>query len=139
MNRKSPDYSVIRDQVRFETILGSYGLEMRGQGAERMIRCPFHDDGSPSCSVNLDKRVFHCFACNEAGTILDFVAGMESCSIAEAARLLAERACSRLHCWGPSGLRDRHLANRAGTILSASTCHSIRIIRISRNGVSRRP
>ena len=54
-----------------------------------MIRCPFHDDRSPSCSINLDRKVFHCFACGEKGTIIDFVARMESCSTADAARLLA--------------------------------------------------
>jgi DNA primase len=113
MNRKSPDYAAIRDQVRFETILTSYGLEMRGQGAERMIRCPFHDDGSPSCSVNLEKRVFHCFACNEAGTILDFVAGMESCSIAEAASLLAERGMLSASLLEPAGA-ERPPSGEAG-------------------------
>ena len=90
MKEKRPDYARVRDLARFEGILGRYGLEMRSRGLERMIRCPFHADKSPSCSVNLEKKVFHCFACGEAGTVLDFVARMESCSVAEAARLVAE-------------------------------------------------
>ena len=89
MTKMHPDFGAIRDQARFETVLANYGLETRGQGVERMIRCPFHDDRSPSCSINLDKKVFHCFACGGKGTILDFVARMEYCSIADAARLLA--------------------------------------------------
>ena len=88
MTTMHPDFGAIRYQTRFETVLAHYGLEARGQGVERMIRCPFHDDRSPSCSINLDRKVFHCFACGEKGTILDFVATMESRSIADAARLL---------------------------------------------------
>ena len=38
----------------------------------------------------LEKKVFHCFACSEKGTILDFVAKMEQCSISDSARLVAE-------------------------------------------------
>jgi DNA primase len=89
MTGSYPDYGAIRDQARFETVLANYGLETRGHGAERMIWCPFHDDRTPSCAINLEKKVFHCFACSEKGTILDFVATMERGSIAEAARLLA--------------------------------------------------
>ena len=90
MTDKPIDYGAIREQARFETVLAIYGLETRGHGAERMTWCPFHDDKSPSCSINLEKKVFHCFACGEKGTILDFVAKMEQCSIRESARLVAE-------------------------------------------------
>lgn len=88
MTTTHPDFGAVRDQARFETVLANYGLKARGQGAERMILCPFHDDRSPSCSINLDRKVFHCFACGAGGSILDFLARMESCSIADAARLL---------------------------------------------------
>jgi hypothetical protein len=42
------------------------------------IRCPFHPDEEPSCSVNLAKRLFHCFACHAAGNALKFVHRMEA-------------------------------------------------------------
>ena len=69
---------------------------MLGRGDERMVRCPFHDDASPSCSVNLEKKVFVCFACGEKGTILDFVARMECCSLRAAAQIVA-RWCDLPH------------------------------------------
>ncbi len=89
MTRTPVDYGAIRDQARFETVLANYGLQTRGHGAERMALCPFHDDRSPSCSINIEKNVFQCFACGEKGTILDFVAKMEQCSISESAQLVA--------------------------------------------------
>ncbi len=90
MTRTTVDYAAIRDQARFETVLANYGLETRGHGAERMTWCPFHDDRSPFCSINLEKKVFQCFGCGEKGTILDFVAKMEHCSISESAQLVAD-------------------------------------------------
>lgn len=103
MSRARIDYAAVRDRACFETLLGRYGLESHGQGAERMVRCPFHDDRSPSCSVNLEKKIFHCFACGETGTILDFVARMESCSLAKAAQLLGEPATSAAPVTAPAG------------------------------------
>lgn len=91
MKRNPVDFAAIKNRVRFEVVLATYGIQLRGQGAERMIRCPFHNDASPSCAVNLDRKLFHCFACGAKGTVLDFVARMERCSIAEAARLLSQR------------------------------------------------
>ena len=51
---------------------------MVGQGDQAKIRCPFHDDRDPSCSVNLAKGVFNCHACHHAGNVLDFVHRMET-------------------------------------------------------------
>jgi DNA primase len=42
------------------------------------IRCPFHPDEEPSCSVNLAKRLFPCFSCRAAGNALEFVHRMEA-------------------------------------------------------------
>jgi hypothetical protein len=37
------------------------------------LRCPFHDDDTPSCSVSPDKQVFKCHGCGKKGRITDFV------------------------------------------------------------------
>ena len=35
-------------------------------------RCPFHEDKTPSCSVNLVTGAFCCHACNERGDLIYF-------------------------------------------------------------------
>ena len=49
------DYAGIKECARFEQVLANYGLETTGRGAKKMTWCPFHDDSSPSCSINLEK------------------------------------------------------------------------------------
>lgn len=34
--------------------------------------CPFHDDTSPSCSINTDTGLYKCFACNASGDFIAF-------------------------------------------------------------------
>jgi DNA primase len=46
----------------------------------KKIRCPFHDDSTPSMVCYPDGR-YHCFGCGADGDLLDFLAGMWSCDI----------------------------------------------------------
>lgn len=39
-----------------------------------MIRCPFHADSNPSCSVDPDLRGFHCFGCRKSGPLRELMA-----------------------------------------------------------------
>lgn len=41
---------------------------------EIKIRCPFHNDNSPSCNVHVEKRVFRCPACQEQGSVIKLLA-----------------------------------------------------------------
>jgi hypothetical protein len=49
------------------------GLNARGRTGWVSALCPFHDDKSPSLSVNLNHGGFRCYACDErGGNVLDF-------------------------------------------------------------------
>ena len=39
---------------------------------EAMILCVFHEDKDASLSININTGMFHCFGCNESGSIFDF-------------------------------------------------------------------
>lgn len=41
---------------------------------EVKVKCPFHDDQTPSCSVNVRKNVFKCYACGSDGDLVTFLA-----------------------------------------------------------------
>src|SRR3954467_13252775 len=74
------DFEAIKARADFRAVLAHYGLELLGQGEQAKVRCPFHDDERPSCSVNLERRIFHCHAgsCGVSGNVLEFVHRMET-------------------------------------------------------------
>lgn len=54
--------------------------------------CPFHNEKTPSFSVNPEDGFFHCFGCKESGDVISFVQKMESCDFMDAVKILAENA-----------------------------------------------
>lgn len=48
-------------------------VKLTGTGNTRMALCPFHNEKTPSFSVNVDKGVFYCFGCLAAGSIIDYI------------------------------------------------------------------
>lgn len=66
-----------------EQVLGRLGLldGARRQPDGYMIRCPWHNDSHPSCSVRLgaDRTLaVHCFACGAGGDVLSLIATAHS-------------------------------------------------------------
>lgn len=41
---------------------------------EVKVKCPFHNDSSPSCFVNKDKQTFYCQVCKASGSFVKFYA-----------------------------------------------------------------
>src|SRR5438094_7834355 len=71
----------------FETRLNG---QLRGSGPEMRLRCPFHEDRSPSLSVNVDKGTWKCFAgCGEGG-LIDFEMKLSGCDREMAKHRIAE-------------------------------------------------
>jgi DNA primase len=54
--------------------------------------CPFHQEKTPSFSVNRDKGFFKCFGCGVGGDVVKFVELYQKVSFPEAVRWLAGRA-----------------------------------------------
>lgn len=100
MNEDWIDFRRIKDNIPIEQVLGHYGVVLRPMGGELRGRCalPTHtsQDSNNSFSVNREQNVWCCqsVSCMDArdghlgGTVLDFVAIMERCSIREAAQHL---------------------------------------------------
>ena len=54
--------------------------------------CPFHNEKTPSFSVDSESQLYYCFGCHKGGTVINFVMEMERMEFQEAVRHLAERA-----------------------------------------------
>lgn len=58
--------------------------------------CPFHDDHSPSFSIQSDKQIYKCFSCGESGNVITFIQKFNNISFVEALKLLADRVGIKL-------------------------------------------
>jgi hypothetical protein len=67
-------------------------LPLTKRGKDHWSRCPFHEDGSPSFSVNGPKGFYHCFGCGENGDAVAFVMKHDGMSFADAVRQVASEA-----------------------------------------------
>lgn len=54
--------------------------------------CPFHNEKTPSFSVNREKQLYYCFGCKQGGNVTNFVMKTENLSFGEAVEFLARRA-----------------------------------------------
>ncbi len=57
-----------------------------------MACCPFHQEKSPSFSVNPAKDIYYCFGCGKGGSVYSFVMEIERVSFPEAVKIVAEKA-----------------------------------------------
>ena len=64
---------------------------LRKAGARYSGRCPFHEERTPSFSVNPVDKLYHCFGCGKGGDVISFVRETESVDFVGAVEWLAQR------------------------------------------------
>src|SRR5436309_3271179 len=65
--------------------------QLRKTGARYMGRCPFHEERTPSFSVNAVDKFYYCFGCGAKGDLITFVRETEQLDFAGAIEWLADR------------------------------------------------
>src|SRR4249919_2071666 len=63
----------------------------RASGSRFTGRCPFHEERTPSFSVNPVEKLYYCFGCGKGGDIISFVRETENLDFVGAVEWLAER------------------------------------------------
>ena len=64
-------------------------VKLRKSGKNYSARCPFHDEKTPSFSVNPDKQFYYCFGCGAGGNALGFVMDYDNVDFPQAVENLA--------------------------------------------------
>jgi DNA primase catalytic core len=82
----------LKQDVSLPDLVQSYGVELKKKGKELIGLCPFHDDHSPSLVISPDKNLWHCMgACQEGGSVIDWVMKSEVLSFRHAVEILKQR------------------------------------------------
>ena len=64
-------------------------VALKKRGKEHIACCPFHNEKSPSFTVNQSKQFYHCFGCGAHGTALSFIMEYERLDFVDAVETLA--------------------------------------------------
>ena len=65
--------------------------DLRRSGTRYTGLCPFHDERSPSFSVDPAEKLYHCFGCGVGGDVIKFVEEKEGLPFPDAVEALADR------------------------------------------------
>lgn len=83
----------MRDHM--ERLVEAAGVELERRGKDLVGRCPFHEDRSPSLVISPAKNLWHCLgACQEGGSVIDWVMRWEGVSFRHAVELLRDGDCA---------------------------------------------
>ena len=80
----------VRSRADIVEIVGAH-VRLRRAGRNFVGLCPFHNEKTPSFSVNAERGFFHCFGCGVGGSVFNFITRIEGLTFPEAVRSLAKK------------------------------------------------
>jgi DNA primase len=101
----------VRRAVDIVTVVGET-VALRRRGRKLWGLCPFHNEKTPSFTVDPERQLFYCFGCHKGGNVFTYVMERDHRTFPEALELLAERAGIALRQTG-RGTDDRRDRLRA--------------------------
>jgi DNA primase len=80
----------IRSAANIVDVISEF-VPLRKRGKNFLGLCPFHNEKTPSFTVNEEKQIYHCFGCHAGGNVYKFLMEYEKISFVEAVQDLAQR------------------------------------------------
>ena len=71
-------------------VVEACGVQLKERSGRLTACCPFHNEKTPSFTVNEDGHYFHCFGCHEHGNPIDFIMRHRGLGFVEAVKAVAE-------------------------------------------------
>ena len=104
------------DELRSRTLLSSLiapSVKLIKAGREYKACCPFHQEKTPSFTINDDKGFYHCFGCGAHGDAIRFLTDARGMQFMDAVKELAAKAGMEVPAADP---RTRDQAERASSL-----------------------
>ena len=80
----------LKDTVNITDVISDY-VVLKRRGQNQLGLCPFHQDKSPSFSINESKQLYHCFGCGVGGDVIQFLQTINKQGFQEVVLDLAQR------------------------------------------------
>ena len=81
----------LKQKNNIVSIISKY-VRLEKKGSKFWGCCPFHNEKTPSFTVDENEGLFYCFGCKESGDVISFVQKYESCAFYDAVKILAKNA-----------------------------------------------
>ena len=81
---------LIRSRANIVDIISEY-TDLKKSGSSFKGLCPFHNEKTPSFTVDDRKQLFHCFGCGAGGDVVSFIMQKEGLSYKESLEYLANK------------------------------------------------
>ena len=109
-------------------VVGQY-TDLKKAGANFSGRCPFHEERTPSFSVNPAEKLYYCFGCGAGGNLIGFVMAKENLDFPEAVEYLADEYGIAIEYDESSarGDADRRARERLRALLEQATAYYERV------------
>ena len=115
------DISRVRDQTDIVALIGE-SVALKRVGQRHSGLCPFHQEKTPSFSVNPD-GYYYCFGCQASGDVITFMRETEHLDFVEAVERLAQRSGITLRYDDKSVQKDRSRRSRLVEAVTAAVAH----------------
>ena len=79
----------VRNSVDIGDVIGRY-VQLHQAGKNLTGLCPFHEERTPSFSVNEEKQFFYCFGCGRGGNVFQFLMELKHIDFVEAVKEIAD-------------------------------------------------
>ncbi|MBI5194566.1 MAG: toprim domain-containing protein, partial [Nitrospirae bacterium] len=101
------------------SVVESHGIKLRKKGSNYVGLCPFHEEKTPSFTVNPKTNLYHCFGCNAGGDVIGFVTKKEGIGFREAYERLRTQSTDHRR-----QTKDRRQSNEPRTQTKTSELHN---------------
>jgi len=127
--------SAVRSRADIVSVVSEY-VNLRKAGKNYVGLCPFHQEKTPSFTVDPDKQLFYCFGCGVGGNVFTFLMKKENMTFPEALETLARKGGVPLPAQKTRGITEKEKREREAIFEALEMAQaSFREMLFSRHGV----
>jgi DNA primase len=111
------------DELRARTTLSALigrSIKVTKAGREYKACCPFHNEKSPSFTINDEKGFYHCFGCSAHGDAIRWMTDQRGLSFMDAVKELADAAGMQVPAADPKAAAKAERVNTLYDVMTAA-------------------
>jgi DNA primase len=109
----------LRSRTSLSALIGR-SIKVTKAGREYKACCPFHNEKSPSFTINDEKGFYHCFGCSAHGDAIRWMTDQRGLGFMDAVKELADAAGMQVPAPDPQAAKRAEKANNLYDVMAAA-------------------